>query len=62
VITETQIINSNIKNIRKRLGKTQAQVAAAINMDRSYYSRKESKKENGIKSLTILMNVIRNSI
>jgi transcriptional regulator with XRE-family HTH domain len=49
VITETQIINSNIKNIRKRLGKTQAQVAAAINMDRSYYSRKESKKENGIK-------------
>jgi len=34
---------SIIKDIRKKLGKTQAQIAAAINMDRSYYSRKESE-------------------
>jgi transcriptional regulator with XRE-family HTH domain len=51
----TKFLNSNIindlfsldpsliKDIRKKLGKTQAQIAAAINMDRSYYSRKESE-------------------
>lgn len=30
-----------MKDIRKRLGKTQEEVAAEIKMDRSYYSRKE---------------------
>ena len=30
-----------MKDIRKKLGKSQAEVATAINMDRSYYSRKE---------------------
>jgi len=50
VNTENSISNDTIKQIRKRIGKTQAEVAAGINMDRSYYCRKES--DNNDKKFT----------